>query len=51
MKKIIIIISSALIPIIAFGIAIIVACLICLDFFGTNSTDGYVEDNMAYAND
>lgn len=51
MKKIIIILSSALFPIIAFGIAIIVACLICLDFFGINSIDGYVKDNMIYAND
>ena len=51
MKKITVIFSSAFLLVIAFGIAIIVSCLICLDFFGTNSTDGYVEDNMAYAND
>lgn len=50
MKKIIVSISSTFIPMLAFGIAIIVACLICLDFFGTNSsTDGYVKDNMEYA--
>ena len=49
MKKITVIFSSAFLLVIAFGIAIIVSCLICLDFFGTNTIDSYVEDNMAYA--
>lgn len=51
MKKLIITLSSLFVPAIALGVAILVACLIALDFFGTNSTDGYVEDNMAYAED
>lgn len=51
MKKITIIISSSIVPILASFIGILVAVLITLDFFGTNSTDGYVEDNMAYADE
>lgn len=51
MKKIIAIISSATIPILAIFLVILVAVLVVLDFFGTNSTDGYVVDNMAYADD
>ena len=33
----------------ALFIAIIVACLMCLDFFGANITDNYVENNMQYS--
>ena len=51
MKKKIIIVSSMLLPIIIIFIPILVACLIVLDFFGVNTTDGYVVDNMAYAQD
>ena len=49
MKKIIILLTSSIVPIIAIFIAILVAILMTLDFFGTNSTDGYVKDNMEYA--
>lgn len=51
MKKIILLITTSLLPIIFIGVIILVACLIVLDFFGTNSTDGYVVENMAYAED
>lgn len=51
MKKIVAIISSSTFLFIGIGIIILVACLMALDFFGTNSTDGYVADNMAYAED
>ena len=50
MKKIIILIISILIPIIIL-LAVFVAIISTLDFFGTTTTDGYVEDNMEYASD
>lgn len=51
MKKIVVIITSSLLPIIVIFISVLAAILIVLDFFGTSSTDGYVENNMAYAED
>ena len=48
MKKKLILIGTFLIPIMV-GIVVLVACLIMLDFFGANVTDGYVVDNMEYA--
>ena len=33
----------------ALFMVIIIACLMVLDFFGANITDGYVEGNMEYA--
>lgn len=51
MKKIIMIITSASIPVLAIFFVVLVAVLLVLDFFGTNTTDGYVVDNMAYADD
>lgn len=51
MKKFIMIISSASIPLLAIFFVILVAVLLVLDFFGTNTTDGYVVDNMAYTDD
>ena len=50
MKKIIILIISILLPIIIL-LAVFVAIISTLDFFGTSTTDGYVEDNMEYASD
>ena len=50
MKKIVAIISSSFV-IIGFGIILLIACLMALDFFGTNNTDGYILDNMSYAED
>lgn len=48
-KKIIL----ALAPVVLIGafVLIIVCALVTLDFFGTNETDGYVEENEAYAED
>ena len=48
-KKIII----ALAPVVLIGavVIVIVCALVTLDFFGTNETDGYVEENEAYAED
>jgi len=43
--------SSSLLPLIAIALVLIVTCLLVLDFFGTDSTDGYVVDNMLYAKD
>ena len=51
MKKILLIVSSIFIPLIILFIVILTACLVVLNFFGTDSTDGYVVDNMAYAGD
>lgn len=51
MKKVIAIISVIFIPLIVVFIVILVACLLVLNFFGTDSTDGYVVDNMIYASD
>lgn len=48
-KKILsLILGSSSIMIIIFMV-IIIACLMVLDFFGANVTDGYVENNMDYA--
>ena len=46
-KKIIL----ALAPVVLIGtfVLIIVCALVTLDFFGTNETDGYVEENEVYA--
>lgn len=41
-----------LLPVVGFIVSffiIIAACLMALDFFGTNSTDGYVPENEQYA--
>lgn len=48
-KKII----MALAPVVLIGavVIVIVCALVTLDFFGTNETDGYVEENEAYAED
>ena len=46
-KKIIMAVAPILA--IAFFLFVIVASLISLDFFGANVTDGYVVDNMQYA--
>ena len=48
-KKIIL----ALAPVVLIGavVIVIVCALVTLDFFGTNETDGYVEENEAYAED
>ena len=51
MKKILTIICISILPVVVIGIVILVACLLVLDFFGTNTTDGYVIENMAYADD
>ena len=47
-KKIII----ALAPVVLVGafVLVIVCALVTLDFFGTNETDGYVEENEAIIN-
>ena len=43
-----IIFSSSILTTVLFMV-IIIACLLVLDFFGANITDGYVEGNMEYA--
>ena len=47
-KKIIMILLPVVLGIVLFFV-IIAACLMALDFFGTNSTDGYVPENEQYA--
>lgn len=44
-------IGAALTPVIFLFIIILAACMLVLDFFGTSSTDGYVENNLVYAKD
>ena len=41
----------ALAPVVLIGavVIVIVCALVTLDFFGTNETDGYVEENEEYA--
>lgn len=51
MKKILILVISTILPIFAFLIAILVAVMLVLDFFGSSTTDWYVKDNIAYASD
>ena len=46
MKKIVILISA---PLTIIFIILIVSCLIVLNFFSTNITDGYIENNIEYA--
>lgn len=49
MKKILSILLSSTTGLIIVGIIILVPILMIMDFFGANITDGYVEDNMEYA--
>lgn len=51
MKKILLVLAGAFAPIAFLFFIVLVACLLVLDFFGTSSTDGYVENNFAYAKD
>ena len=51
MKKIVVIILSITFPLILLIGVVLISCLLVLDFFGTNTTDGYVVDNMPYASD
>ena len=46
MKKIIALIS---LPLIIIFIVLVVACLVVLNFFSINKTDGYVENNYEYS--
>ena len=49
-KKIIkILISSGVLGVCALFLVILIAILVALDFFNTMSSDGYVENNMEYA--
>lgn len=48
MKKILALIS---LPLIIIFIILVVACLVVLNFFSTNKTDGYVENNYEYSID
>lgn len=49
MKKILSILLSSTTGLIIIAIIILVPVLMIMDFFGANITDGYVEDNMEYA--
>lgn len=51
LKKIIALVVTTMIPIIVIIVILLTAVMIVLDFFGTNTTDGYVQDNMAYASE
>lgn len=48
-KKIIAILAPVVL--VAGFVIVIVCALVSLDFFGTNETDGYIEENEAYADD
>lgn len=49
MKKILALLLSSTTGLIIIAIIILVPILMIMDFFGANITDGYVEDNMEYA--
>lgn len=49
MKKKIIMFLGSFGSVFIFGILVLVGCLITLDFFGSNVTDGYVEGNAQYS--
>lgn len=49
MKKKIIMFLGSFGSVFIFGILVLVGCLITLDFFGSNVTDGYVEGNTQYS--
>lgn len=49
MKKILALLLSSTTGLIIVAIIILVPILMIMDFFGANITDGYVEDNMEYA--
>ena len=49
MKKILAILLSSTTGLIILLLIILIPVLMILDFFGANITDGYVEDNMEYA--
>ena len=49
MKKILVLLLSSTTGLIIIAIIILVPILMIMDFFGANITDGYVEDNMEYA--
>ena len=49
MKKILALILSSTTGLIILLLIILIPVLMILDFFGANITDGYVEDNMEYA--
>lgn len=48
-NKIVKIVAGSSIGFVALGIMILVPILMVLDFFGANTTDNYVENNMDYA--
>lgn len=48
-SKIMKFIMGSNIGIVTIGLVIIIPCLMLMDFFGANITDGYVENNMDYA--
>ena len=49
MKKILALLLSSTTGLIIVAIIILVPILMIMDFFGANITDGYVENNMEYA--
>ena len=49
MKKILALLLSSTTGLTIIAIIILVPILMIMDFFGANITDGYVEDNMEYA--
>lgn len=48
-KKILKLVLGSSVGMVAMGLIIIIPCLMLMDFFGANVTDGFVENNSEYA--
>ena len=48
-KKILKLVLGSSVGMVAMGLIIIIPCLMLMDFFGANATDGFVENNSEYA--
>ena len=51
MKKVLLIVIPFVIVGLLIGIIILIPCMLIMNFFGVNTTDGYVEDNFQYASE